>query len=241
LEHEISIDLLSALKGFDTEIALEKPRECEACQGTGQEPGVGMSVCPTCGGSGRVNIAEGPIRFTRACPRCGGHGRLGRPCSRCGGSGRVNDTEWIRVSIPQGVKDGSKVRVAGKGEPGRNGGPAGDLYLVVRVKPHPVLKREGDNLYMELPVTVGEAMAGAAVKVPTVDGPVNIKVPPKSQSGQTLRLKGKGAYNPKTKSRGDLMVKLVVKVPKTEDQDALESAKKMESLYSEDVRAGVRL
>ncbi len=241
LEHEMSIDLLSALKGFETEIALEKPRECEGCGGTGREPGAGMSVCRACGGSGRINVAEGPIQFTRACPECGGHGRSGRPCSQCGGSGRSLGTERIRVNIPKGVRDGSKVRVAGKGEPGRNGGPPGDLYLVVRVKPHQLLKREGDDLHMEVPVTVGEAMAGATITVPTIEGQVKVKVPPRSQNGQTLRLKGKGAFNPKKKSRGDLMVKLAVKVPQTEDPEALEAARKMDGLYPGDVRAGLRL
>jgi DnaJ-class molecular chaperone len=150
-------------------------------------------------------------------------------------------TERIRVTIPRGVKDGSKVRVAGKGEPGQNGGKAGDLYLVIRVRPHPLLKREGDNLRMEVPVTVREAMAGGTVTLPTVDGSVSLKVPPKSQSGQTLRLKGKGAYNPKTKSQGDLLVTLLVKVPQTSDTGALEAASAMDGHYEGDVREKLKL
>ena len=150
-------------------------------------------------------------------------------------------TERIRVTIPQGVKEGSKVRVAGKGEPAVDGGPPGDLYLIIRIQPHPILTREGDNLLMDLPVTVREAMAGATVTVPTVDGAVNVKVPPGSQSGQTLRLRGKGALNAKTKETGDLLVKLIVKVPKTDDQEILEAARKMDGLYKEDVRASIKL
>jgi len=145
------------------------------------------------------------------------------------------------VTIPQGVKEGSKVRVAGKGEPGFNGGQPGDLYLIIHIQPHPFLKREGDNVLMEVPVTVGEAMVGSTITIPTIDGPVNVKVPAKSQSGQSLRLKGKGAMNPKTKQKGDLMVKLVVKVPKTDNKEILEAAEKMDKFYQEDLRKDIRL
>jgi DnaJ-class molecular chaperone len=131
--------------------------------------------------------------------------------------------------------------VAGKGEPGRRGGQPGDLYLVIHVKPHPVLKREGDNLRMEVPVTVREAMSGAEITVPTPEGSVNLKVPPKSQSGRTLRLKGKGAYNAKTKSRGDLLVKLNVRVPQSDDPEVLKAAEHLEKAYAKDVRGDIRL
>ena len=139
------------------------------------------------------------------------------------------------------MKEGSKVRVSGKGEPGQDGGKPGDLYIVIHVKPHPVLNREGDNISMEVPITVAEAMAGGTITVPTVDGQVNVKVPPKSQSGQILRLKGKGAMNIKTKKRGDLMVKLIVKVPRTDDREVLQAAEKMSGYYKEDLRQGIRL
>jgi DnaJ-class molecular chaperone len=150
-------------------------------------------------------------------------------------------TEKIRVVIPQGVREGSKVRVAGKGEPGLNGGKPGDLYLIIHLKPHPFLKREGDDLIMEVPVTVGEAVAGGTIHVPTIDGSVNVKVPAGSQSGQTLRLKGKGAADPKTKQRGNLLIKLFVKVPKTEDPEIIEAVKKMDGLYDRDVRSDIRI
>jgi molecular chaperone DnaJ len=241
IEHEMTIDLLSALKGFETELAMQKATACSTCHGTGADPKSKMSTCPGCGGSGRINVAQGPMQFTRACPQCRGHGRIGKPCPVCGGSGRVLGTERIKVTIPQGVREGSKVRVAGKGEPGADGGPPGDLYLIIHVQPHPLLTRDGDSLYMEVPVTVREAMAGATITIPTIDGTVNLKVPPGSQSGQTLKLRGKGAVNPKTKQRGDLMVKLVVKVPKTDDPEILEAVKEMDRLYKEDVRASVKL
>jgi DnaJ-class molecular chaperone len=149
--------------------------------------------------------------------------------------------ENIKVTIPAGVKEGSKIRVAGKGEPGLNGGPAGDLYLIIHVKPHPFLKREGDKLHMEVPVTIREAMAGATINLPTVAGQIKVKIPPKSQNGQTLRLKGQGAVNPKTKRRGDLMVKLIVKVPQTDDKRMLEAAREMDGHYKEDLRKDIRL
>lgn len=241
LEHEMTIDLLSALRGFETELVMEKPVSCARCGGGGQEPGSSMVSCPTCGGSGRLNVAEGPMQFTRACPECGGHGQAGTPCSQCGGSGRTLGTERIRVKIPKGVREGSRVRVAGKGEPGPGGGPAGDLYLIIHVRPHPLLRREEDDLLMEVPVTVQEAMAGASITIPTPEGSLSVKVPPKSQSGQTLRLRKKGAYNAKTKTSGDLLVKLNVKVPKTDDPIALEAAGRLEKEYREGVRKDLTL
>ena len=241
IEHEMNIGLLEALRGFETELAMQKPVECRTCRGSGMDPGSKMTTCQGCGGSGRVNVAEGPMQFTRPCPQCGGHGQTGKACPQCGGTGRIMDTERIRVTIPPGVREGSRVRVAGKGEPGGNGGPAGDLYLVVHVKPHPVLTRDGDNLHMDVPVTIREVMAGGTITVPTVDGPLKVKVPPKSQSGQTLRLKGKGALNTKTRKHGDLMIRLVVKVPQTDDPEALKAAGEMDALYGKDVRGGLRL
>ena len=241
MEHEMTIDLLSALRGFQTELAMEKVKACSRCQGSGTDPGSSMKTCPACGGSGRINAAQGPVQFTKACPQCHGHGQVGSPCPECGGAGRVRGTERIKVSIPQGVKEGSRVRVAGKGEPGRNGGKPGDLYLIIHVKPHPRLGREGDDLHLHVPVTVHEAMAGANIAVPTVDGELRVKVPPKSQSGQKLRLKGKGAVNTKTKKRGDLYVHLDVKVPQTEDREVLDAAEKMSRFYKKDPRSDLRL
>ena len=241
IEHEMTIDLVSALRGFETDLAMQKPGACAACNGRGTDPKAPMSTCTACGGSGRLNVAQGPMQFTKACPRCKGHGQVGKPCRQCGGSGQVMGTETIRVTIPQGVKEGSKVRVAGKGEPGFYGGPPGDLYLIIHIEPHPILRREEDNLHMDVPVTVREAILGGTITIPTVEGEVNLKVPPGSQSGQTLKLKGKGAMNPKTKQRGDLMVKLVVKVPKTDDREILEAVRKMDRYYEEDVRRALRL
>ncbi|MBU0733585.1 MAG: molecular chaperone DnaJ [Proteobacteria bacterium] len=241
VQHDMTIDLISALRGFETELAMQKVKVCSGCQGSGTDPSSPITTCSYCGGSGRQDVAEGPMHFTKPCPHCHGHGQTGKPCPTCGGSGQVLGTEKIRVVIPQGVKEGSKVRVAGKGEPGINGGKPGDLFLIIHLKPHTFLKREGDDLLMELPVTVREAMAGGTIDIPTIDGQVKVKVPPGSQSGQTLRLKGKGATNVKTKERGNLMVKLIIKVPKTDDKEILETVKKMDGLYDKDVRSGIRI
>ena len=241
IEHDMTIDLVSALRGFETNLAMQKPEACAGCNGRGTDPKATLSTCTTCGGSGRLNVAQGPMQFTKACPRCKGHGQVGKPCGQCGGSGQVMGTETIRVTIPRGVKEGSRVRVAGKGEPGFYGGPPGDLYLIIHIEPHPLLRREEDNLYMDVPVTVREAILGGTITIPTVEGEVNLKIPPGSQSGQTLKLKGKGAMNLKTKQRGDLMVKLVVKVPKTDDREILEAVRKMDRYYEEDVRRSLRL
>ena len=241
VEHGMTIDLLSALKGFRTELSMQMAKECPSCGGSGIDPSAGMSTCPMCGGSGRLNVAEGPMHLTKPCPQCRGHGKVGKACPQCGGSGRVVGTEKINVSIPPGVKEGSKVRITGKGEPGLNGGKPGDLYLIIHVKPHPLLRREGNDLHMEIPVTVHEAIAGGTITVPTIDGLIKLKVPPKSQNGQILKVKGKGAVKAKSKERGDLMVKLVVKVPQTDAKEILDSAEKMDRYYKEDVRRNIAL
>ncbi len=241
VEYEMTIDMISALKGFETEISIQKQKECPACGGSGMNPTTAAATCTTCGGTGQIKLADGPMHFTRSCPNCHGSGKTGDACSQCRGVGLVMGTERIKVVIPKGVKDGSKVRVSGKGEPGQNGGRPGDLYLVVRVKPHPLIKREGDDLYMDIPVTVYEAMAGGKITVPTIDGQVNVKIPPQSQGGQLLKLKGKGAVNIKTKKSGDLYIKLNVKVPKTRDDAVLSAAKKLDGLYEGNIRSGIRL
>ncbi|MFC1591184.1 molecular chaperone DnaJ [Thermodesulfobacteriota bacterium] len=240
VQYDMETDLISALKGFKTEISMQKMKKCSGCQGTGRESGAKVSSCSSCGGSGRINIAQGPLQFTKPCPGCNGTGKSGPACKQCSGTGVVMGTENITVSVPPGVAAGTKVRVAGKGEPGFNGSD-GDLYLIIRIKPHPLLKREGDNLSMEVPVTVREAVAGGTITIPTIDGNVNLKIPPGSQSGHIMRLKGKGAANSKSKQQGDLMVKLVVKVPQTRDKEVLEAVETIEKHYQGDLRKDITL
>ncbi len=241
IEHPIDLDFMSAIRGMDTRLVMNKAKTCPTCNGSGFNPNSAITTCPSCGGSGRAQVAQGPLQFFTECPQCHGQGKISEPCPECHGIGAVEGTEEIKVTIPKGVKDGSRVRVAGKGEPGLNGGAPGDLFLRVHVKPHPLLTREEDDLLYELPITVGEAMAGATITVPTPDGSVKLKIPPKSQSGQTLRLKGKGAYNPKTKSYGDLRVKLTVRVPQTDDPETMDAVRKLDELYTGDIRGHVRI
>ncbi|RJR26179.1 MAG: J domain-containing protein [Desulfobacteraceae bacterium] len=241
IEHVMTIDLISALKGFETELTLQKETACRRCNGAGTDPNATLGTCPVCNGSGRIDVAKGPMHFTKPCHHCKGHGTVGKACPQCGGSGRTLGSETVRVSVPEGVKEGSKVRVAGKGEAGLGGGPAGDLYLIISITPHGFLRRQDDDLYMDLPVTVNEAIAGATVTIPTIDGPIKLKIPPKSQSGNLLRARGKGAVNIKTKKRGDLMVKLLVKVPRTDAKEVLEAVKMMDKYYDSDVRGDIKL
>ncbi len=191
-----------AIRGGATRITLQKEETCPVCGGAGRVPLSGDSVCKTCKGTGQTKVAQGPFNFSQPCPDCGGTGRAGTPCTRCNGSGVVLAAETIDVNIPAGVNDGSRIRLAGKGGPGRNGGPPGDLYIVTKVRPHSIFKREGDSLRVDIPVTIGEAMNGAEITVPTPDGPVQLRVPKGTRSGQRLRLKGKGAPNLKTKVPG---------------------------------------
>jgi molecular chaperone DnaJ len=241
MEYDMTIDLMSALRGFETQISMQKMQVCPECRGSGTDPQSAPTSCTTCGGSGQVEVAKGPMHFTKPCPQCRGKGNTSKACSRCRGSGQIQGTEKIKVVVPQGVRDGSKVRVARKGEPGFGGGPPGDLYLIIHLKPHPFLERTGNDLHMEVPVTLSEAMAGATITVPTPDGLARVKIPPKSQSGQALRLKEKGAVDPKTKTKGDLMLKLVVKIPRTDTPEALQAAATMDKFYGGDVRADLKL
>jgi len=239
IEYEITIDFLSALKGFETEISMEKIKQCSGCNGSGIDPKSQFKTCAACGGTGQVDVSKGPMNFKKRCPVCGGKGSTGTSCQECYGKGQAVYMEKIKVKIPPGVKEGSKVRVAGKGGQGINSDHCGDLYLIIHIKPHPLLRRYGDNIHMDVPVTVYEAMAGGKIIIPTIDGKVNMKIPPKSQNGQTLKLKGKGALNPKTGNKGDLLIKLKVLVPKTEKKEILDAVKKLNSLYKEDIRSGL--
>jgi molecular chaperone DnaJ len=241
-EYEIEIGLLDAVRGLTTTISLERAESCAKCHGSGQQPGPNAGTCPECGGRGRVRAGRGPIELTRACPRCGGVGQVGLvACATCGGSGQTRRSERLSVRIPAGVDNGSRVRVAGKGGPGAAGGPAGDLFLMIRVKPHPLIERRGDDLYMDVPVTVGEAALGGQITVPTPDGEVRVKVPPGSQSGRLLRVRGHGAPVLGAKARGDLYLRLMVQVPGDGGAERVRQAiDTIESAYSGNPRQGLR-
>ncbi|HSQ01608.1 MAG TPA: molecular chaperone DnaJ [Candidatus Dormibacteraeota bacterium] len=240
-ESELTIDLLDAVRGLSTELTIQRQEPCPVCDGSGADP-ASTSTCPDCQGRGTVRMGKGPMSLTRTCPRCGGAGTVStRPCPTCSGSGRRMSSERLSVRIPAGVDSGSRVRIAGKGSPGIGGAPAGDLYIRVAVRPHPLLERRGDDLYMDLPVTVSEAMLGATIEVPTADGPVRVKVPALSQAGRQLRVKGKGVPHLRGGQRGDLYLRLRVHVPDRESTAAAEAARALDAAYAASPREGWRL
>lgn len=241
IESTMEIDFLDAVRGFQTAISLQRPVTCETCHGAGTRPGSAPTQCPECGGTGSKSVAQGPLQFRQTCPRCLGTGQLpGDPCGTCRGAGRVLRPETIRVNIPPGAEPGKRIRLRGKGEAGIRGGPAGDLYIVPRIRPHPLFTRSGRDLSMELPITIGEALRGATVEVPTPAGKVNVKIPAGAQSGQQLRLKGKGVAPHGQSPAGDLYLRLMIRVPK-DNNIAPDIIDRIDRAYPEDVRKDVRL
>src|SRR5919106_563602 len=239
IESSMEIDFIDAVRGFQTAITLQRPVTCDVCQGTGAKPDTKPMTCPECNGTGGKSVVQGPLQFRQTCPRCMGSGKLpGDPCAACSGSGRVLRSDTIRVNIPPGAEPGKHIRLRGKGEAGVRGGPAGDLYITPRIRPHPILTRSGRDLTMELPVTVGEAVRGAEVGVPTPDGTIKVKVPAGAQSGQQLRVKGKGVAAHGQTPAGDLYLRLMVRVPK--DQVADDVIEKIDRAYVDDVRKNLR-
>jgi len=213
LETEVRVTFEDAIDGATVPIKLTRDAPCATCGGSGAEPGSTIETCPQCGGSGTVGDNQGFFSFVRACPRCGGSGRLvANPCHTCRGSGVQRRREEIKVRIPAGVRDGARIRVRGRGAAAGPGGQPGDLYVVVRVEPHPLFKRTNDDLTLTVPITYPEAALGAQVKVPTLEEPVTLKIPAGTQNGKTFRVRGRGA--PKRKGgRGDLLATVNVVVP----------------------------
>ncbi|GBC85567.1 Chaperone protein DnaJ [bacterium HR11] len=231
----VTIGFLDAVRGREIEVEVTRRVACSACYGTGH--GAGRSqACPTCQGAGYVTRASGYMRFAVTCPVCRGTGGVaGPPCSVCRGQRWTTRTERVRVRIPAGVENGARLRVAGYGHDGEGGGPPGDLYLVVQVQPHPVFRREGHDIYVTVPITVPEAVLGARIEVPTVDGVVTMRVPPGTQSGQVFRIPGKGVPIPGD-GRGDQYVEVRVVVPEVQDERSRQLFRELEHLYREDPR-----
>lgn len=241
LEYVMEVDLIDAIKGFTGSIDIWRSRTCPRCNGTGMKFNGTANRCMQCQGTGKIQVVKGPLKFTRNCPECRGTGlKEIEPCPDCGGEGFSRFSERLRFTVPAGVNEGSRVRLAGKGEPGPNGLNPGDLYIVIRLKPHPTVERKGNDLYMDLPVTVHEAMAGATINVPTPHGEIMVKVPSGTQAGKYLRIKGKGLYDRSKGINGDLFLRVVVKVPDLKDGEALDAAEKLEKYYEKDLRKDIR-
>lgn len=234
LEYQIEIDFWDAVRGAVKKISITRMDACETCHGTGA---VGSpQTCPTCHGTGSIQQAAGKMRFNVPCTRCGGTGKLRTACRTCGGEGRVRRTETIDVRIPAGVANGGRVRVPGKGNSGTMGAPPGDLYLRVVVRPHPFFERRGNDLYIQVPVTVAEATLGAKIEVPTMDGRALVRIPPGTNSGKTLRLREKGVPNVRDGARGDQYVEIQVVVPQPTDERVRTLMKDLERVAHEDPR-----
>lgn len=236
LEFQIDITFAEAMRGAVKKINFTRLDLCNVCHGAGFMPG-DEKVCPTCGGSGQVTQVSGKMRFQVGCSHCGGSGRLHTICKNCHGEGRVPRVETLDVRIPPGAQTGSRVRVAGRGNAGTQGGPPGDLYIIMKVEPHPFFERRGDDLYTTVPITVTEASLGAKVEVPTIDGRAQVRIPPGTNSGKKLRLREKGA--PSTRhagKRGDQIVEVQVVVPKPEDERVRNLLKELAKVDHEDPR-----
>ena len=214
LETELHLGFVDAVKGVTTEVHLTSDAPCSTCAGTGAKPGTAPTSCPRCGGRGLLDDNQGFFSFSQPCPACAGRGQVvEEPCPTCRGAGVERRPRQVKVRIPPGVDDGQRIRLKGKGGAGRNGGPAGDLHVVVRVAEHPIFGRSGKHLTLNVPVTYPEAVLGADIKVPTLDGdPVTVRIPPGTRSGRTFRVKGRGV-GPQSGPPGDLLVTVEVAVP----------------------------
>ncbi len=239
LEHHLHLGFWDAIRGTQVRVTVNRNETCPVCKGTGTGKGA-ATTCPTCSGTGKVTHQSGAMTFSGPCPDCGGTGKRKPVCPNCSGAGYVSKPETFEVRIPAGVDTGSRVRVAGKGNTGRNGGPPGDIYIVTDVEPHPFFERKGDNIYVKVPVTVTEAALGAKVEVPTLDGPSTIKIPPGTQSGQKLRLRGKGVRSLRGDARGDQFVEVQVAVPRVADERSKDLLRELARLNPEDPRASLK-
>ena len=214
LHYTLTLGLKEVVEGTTKKIKYARRKACTTCGGTGAKAGTSQSTCPTCAGRGVIAQNQGFFSLSRACPTCGGEGvTIKDHCLKCGGSGTLPEEKVVTAKIPAGINDGGKLKFRGHGQAGHRGAAAGDLYIIVQVKKHPVFTRKGSNILMNLPLKFTEAALGATIKVPTIDGSVGLKIPAGTQSGQTLRIKGRGVPKARGAGVGDLMVTVQVQVP----------------------------
>lgn len=214
LRYNLEITLEEAARGTETKIRIPTLEECEVCHGLGAKPGTEPATCQSCGGHGQVRIQQGFFSISQTCPRCSGTGKVIKdPCTSCQGSGRVKRQKTLSVKIPMGVDEGDRIRLSGEGEAGVNGGPSGDLYVVIRLKPHSVFQREDNDLHCEMPISFSIAALGGELEIPTLEGTAKLRVPAETQSGKVFRLRGKGIKGVRTNAYGDLLCHVVVETP----------------------------
>jgi len=214
LRYELEISFEEAASGLDTKIKIPRSEACSSCHGTGSRNGTQLANCPACGGRGQVRYTQGFFTVSRTCPQCGGMGQVNRnPCPECRGEGRLRREKVLGIKIPAGVDDATRLRVAGEGEAGRHGGPPGDLYVVLRVRPHSYFERRGDDLLIKIPISITQAALGTEIKVPTLHGHQKMKIPEGTQPGAVFRLRGHGMPTLNSRGHGDLYVCVDVTVP----------------------------
>ena len=231
LETEVRLSFAQAMEGTDVSVTVPTEAPCPTCNGSGAKPGTAPVVCPQCGGRGLETEGQGMFSMAQPCSLCGGRGQIVEdPCATCRGSGSTAQTRRYKVKIPAGVREGSRIRLAGKGEPGLGGGPPGDLYVVTRVLPSAVFKRKGDHLEVEVPLTIVEAIRGGTVEVPTLDGTKKIRVPAGTSDGSVQRLRGEGPAKLSGGGRGDVHYRFRVEIPKSltsEQREAMDALSKV--------------
>ncbi|HLJ48311.1 MAG TPA: molecular chaperone DnaJ [Bryobacteraceae bacterium] len=238
LEYALNIGFWEAMRGTQVKLNISRQETCETCGGAGTSGG-STAVCPECDGKGTVTQMAGAMKFSLTCPRCDGKGRLKNVCPTCHGDGRLSRAESVEVRIPQGVTSGSRLRVGGKGNSGHLGGPAGDLYITIRVEEHAFFHRDGDNIEIQVPITVSEAGLGAKIEVPTIDGRALLKVPQGTKNGQKFRLRERGVMNGRKGTRGDQIVEVQIQAPKAQDERTREILRELSHLHPEDPREDI--
>ncbi len=238
LEYGLSIDFWQAIRGTQVRLKINRQEVCTTCNGTGSRSGAN-TVCPECNGSGNVTQMAGAMRFNLTCPRCEGSGRLTNRCGTCHGDGRVSHPETVEVRIPPGAQQGSRLRVAGKGNAGTHGAAAGDLYITVRVEDHPFFRRDADDILITVPVRIDEAGLGTKIEVPTIDGRAQLKIPQGTKNGQKFRMREKGVQNSRTSARGDQIVEIVIQAPEVHDERTKELLREYATLNPADPRAEI--
>src|SRR3954467_14117617 len=235
LRYNLEITLEDAARGAETKIRIPTLERCETCHGSGAKSGTEPVACQSCGGHGQVRIQQGFFSIQQTCPRCSGTGKVVKdPCGTCQGSGRVKKQKTLSVKIPMGVDEGDRIRLSSEGEAGVNGGPPGDLYVVIRLKPHPVFQRDDNDLHCEMPVSFTAAALGGEIEIPTLDGSAKIRVPAETQTGKVFRLRGKGIKGVRSQVHGDLLCHVVVETPVNLTERQRELLKEFESISLRD-------
>ena len=235
LRYNLDLSLEDAARGSDVKIRIPAMEECETCHGSGAKPGTQPKTCPACHGRGEVRVSQGFFSIQQTCPQCRGTGKIiPEPCATCSGAGRVKKHKTLSVKIPAGVDQDDRIRLTGEGEAGVNGGPSGDLYVVVNLKPHPVFQRDGADLHCEMPISFTTAALGGEIEIPTLDGHAKIKIPTETQTGQVFRLKNKGIRPVRGSVIGDLYCHVALETPVKLTSRQKELLREFESINQQD-------